>query len=153
MTYFPPPFFFWTAQISFQNLACFSTVPSHVSNHERMFRTVDACLRLDRPQLPQHLTVPPFVLGDLTPSSPSYKPWLLQSLRSLVGDQADTVLQEMVLLENSYLIGKNRILEDRNVVAYLLFLIKKKIQDGWLIIFRSHCDDDLISFTSRKWLY
>lgn len=85
---------------------CFSTVPSYVSNHERMFRTVDACLRLDRPQLPQHLTVPPFVLGDLTTSIPSDKPWLSQSLRSLVGDQADTVLQEMVVLENSYVIGK-----------------------------------------------
>ncbi|XP_073318726.1 FAST kinase domain-containing protein 2, mitochondrial [Pagrus major] len=81
-----------------------TTVPRYLSNHERMFRTVDICLRLDRPQLPQHLTVPPFVLGDPTPSSPSDKPWLLQSLRSVLRDQADTVLEEMVVVENSYLI-------------------------------------------------
>lgn len=128
---------------------CFSTVPSYVSNHERMFRTVDACLRLDRPQLPQHLTVPPFVLGDLTPSSPSDKPWLSQSLRSLVGDQADTVLQEMVVLENSYVIGKNRISEDRNLVAYLWFLVKK-IQERRLIIFCSYCDNDPNIFHLKK---
>lgn len=94
------------------NLFCFFTVPKYRRNCERMFRMVDASLRLDRPQLPQHLTVPPFVLGSPTPSSSADKLWLLQSLRSLVGDQADTVLQEMVVLENSYLIGKDRILED-----------------------------------------
>ncbi|XP_036947681.1 FAST kinase domain-containing protein 2, mitochondrial [Acanthopagrus latus] len=81
-----------------------TTVPKYRRNCERMFRMVDASLRLDRPQLPQHLTVPPFVLGSPTPSSSADKLWLLQSLRSLVGDQADTVLQEMVVLENSYLI-------------------------------------------------
>lgn len=71
-----------------------------------MFQTVDLCLRLDHPPLPSPLTVPAFLLGDPVPGSPPAKPWLSQSLRTVLEDQADATLQEMVLVEDSYLVGK-----------------------------------------------
>ncbi|XP_039998272.1 FAST kinase domain-containing protein 2, mitochondrial [Xiphias gladius] len=81
-----------------------STPSTFLQNQERMFQTVDLCLRLDRPPLPRPLAVPPSVLGDPTPRSPSVNQWLSQGLQSVLGDQADTVLQEMVMVENFYLI-------------------------------------------------
>lgn len=92
----------------------FSSAPKFLYNQERMFQTVDLCLRLDRPPLPRPLTVPPSLLGDPAPSRPSVSPLLSQGLRSVVGDQVDTVLQEMVVVENFYLIGKDRISEERS---------------------------------------
>lgn len=82
-----------------------------------MFQTVDLCLRLDRPPLPRPLAVPPSVLGDPTPRSPSVNQWLSQGLQSVLGDQADTVLQEMVMVENFYLIGKEDICDIVSAVS------------------------------------
>ncbi|XP_031148119.1 FAST kinase domain-containing protein 2, mitochondrial [Sander lucioperca] len=81
-----------------------TTAPRFLPSQERMFQTVDLCLRLERPPLPQPLTVPPSVLGDPGPSSLSVNPLLSQGLQSVLGDQADTMLQEMVVVENFYLI-------------------------------------------------
>uniref|UniRef100_A0A3Q3QLP3 RAP domain-containing protein n=1 Tax=Monopterus albus TaxID=43700 RepID=A0A3Q3QLP3_MONAL len=72
------------------------TVNSHRHN-------LDLCLRLDRPPLPRPLTVLPSVLGDPV-SFKSPPPWLLESLHSMLRDQADITLQEMVVVENFYLI-------------------------------------------------
>lgn len=69
-----------------------------------MFQTVDLCLHLDRPPLPIPLTVPSCLLGDAAPASPPARPWLSQSLQRVLEDQADTMLQEM-LMDNSYLLG------------------------------------------------
>uniref|UniRef100_A0A665TFM8 FAST kinase domains 2 n=1 Tax=Echeneis naucrates TaxID=173247 RepID=A0A665TFM8_ECHNA len=65
---------------------------------------MDLCLRLDRPPLPCPLTVPPSVLGDPTPTLAT-NPWFSQSLQSVVRDQADAVLQEMVVVEDFYLLA------------------------------------------------
>lgn len=73
-------------------------------SQERMFQMVDVCLRVDRPPLPQPLTVPASVLGDTTPSTPSVNPRLLLDLQSLLEDQAHTMLQEGVMVENFYFI-------------------------------------------------
>lgn len=70
---------------------------------------MDLCLRLDWPHLPRTLTVPSSALADAAPSSPSVNPWLLQGLQTVLGDQADEMLQESVLVENFYLIGKDHI--------------------------------------------
>lgn len=70
---------------------------------------VDVCLRVDRPPLPQPLTVPASVLGDTTPSTPSVNPRLLLDLQSLLEDQAHTMLQEGVMVENFYFIGKKNL--------------------------------------------
>lgn len=80
-----------------------STAPKLLQNQEKMFQTVDLCLRLDRPPLPRPLTVLPSVLGDPV-SFKSPPPWLLESLHSMLRDQADITLQEMVVVENFYLI-------------------------------------------------
>lgn len=76
-----------------------------------MLQTVNLCFRLDRPPLPRPLTVPPSVLGDPVPHNLSVNPWLSQGLQSVVAEQADAMLQEMVVVEN-YLIGKGVILEE-----------------------------------------
>ncbi|XP_044043972.1 FAST kinase domain-containing protein 2, mitochondrial [Siniperca chuatsi] len=80
------------------------TAPKFLHGQERMFQTVNLCLRLDHPPLLQPLSVPPSLLGDPAPSSPSANPWLSQGLQSVLGDQADTMLQEMVVVEDFYLI-------------------------------------------------
>lgn len=76
-----------------------------------MFKTVDSCLRLDRPALPMPLAIPPSLLGDPSASSLLSKPWLSHSLRGVLEEQAGTTLQEMVLVENLHLIGKDRLQE------------------------------------------
>lgn len=81
-----------------------TTGPTRLLRQERMFQTVNLCLSLDRPPLPQPLTVPKFVLGDPVASSPPANPWLLHSLRSVLQDQADTMLQELEVVESFYLI-------------------------------------------------
>uniref|UniRef100_A0A3P9JEX2 FAST kinase domains 2 n=1 Tax=Oryzias latipes TaxID=8090 RepID=A0A3P9JEX2_ORYLA len=70
---------------------------------EKMFQTVDLCLRLDRPPLPLPLSVPESVLGNPDPS-PEVNPRLSRSLRSALGDGAEAALQETVLLEKFYTI-------------------------------------------------
>ncbi|XP_035005644.1 FAST kinase domain-containing protein 2, mitochondrial [Hippoglossus stenolepis] len=83
----------------------FNTTPLKIlPSQNRMFQTIDLCLRLDRPPLPRPLTVPPSLLGDPTPCSPSVNQWLSQCLQSVLEDQADTMLQEAVMVENFYLI-------------------------------------------------
>uniref|UniRef100_A0A3Q1ILS6 RAP domain-containing protein n=2 Tax=Anabas testudineus TaxID=64144 RepID=A0A3Q1ILS6_ANATE len=81
-----------------------STGSKFQHSHDRLLRTVDLCLRLDWPHLPRTLTVPSSALADAAPSSPSVNPWLLQGLQTVLGDQADEMLQESVLVENFYLI-------------------------------------------------
>lgn len=73
-------------------------------SQERMFQTVDLCLRIDRPPLPRPLTVPTSVLGTSTLKSPSVNPWLSQGLQSVLGGGESTMLQEAVVVENFYLI-------------------------------------------------
>ncbi|TKS66337.1 FAST kinase domain-containing protein 2, mitochondrial [Collichthys lucidus] len=80
------------------------TAPKFVQNQERMFQTVNLCLRLDRPPLPTPLTVPSSILGEPTLSGPSANLWFSQSMRSVLGDQVDTVLQERVVVEDFYFI-------------------------------------------------
>ncbi|XP_034407214.1 FAST kinase domain-containing protein 2, mitochondrial [Cyclopterus lumpus] len=81
-----------------------STAPRFLPNQERMFQTVNLCLGLERPPLPGLVAVPPSLLGDPVPSSLPVNPWLSQGLQSVLADQADTTLQEMVVVENFYLI-------------------------------------------------
>lgn len=81
-----------------------STAPRFVPSQERMFKTVNSCLRLDRPPLPQPLMVPPSYLGDPVPGSPPVNLLLSQGLQSVLADQTDTMLQEMVVVENVYII-------------------------------------------------
>uniref|UniRef100_A0A672GIH0 FAST kinase domains 2 n=1 Tax=Salarias fasciatus TaxID=181472 RepID=A0A672GIH0_SALFA len=54
---------------------------------ERMFHTVELCLRLDRPPLPPSVTFPTSVTEGPAPSQSSMNPWLLEGLRSLLEDQ------------------------------------------------------------------
>lgn len=81
-----------------------NAAPRFLPSQERMFQTINVCLRLDSPPLPQPLTVPPSVLGDPVSSSLSVNPRLSQGLKCVLGDQADTMLQEMVVVENFYLL-------------------------------------------------
>lgn len=85
-----------------------SPAPRFLSNQERMFQTVDLCLRLDRPPLLVPLAIPQSLLGDPNASTLLSKPWLSHSLRGMLEEQAGTTLQEMVLVENFHLIGKDR---------------------------------------------
>ncbi|XP_071380676.1 FAST kinase domain-containing protein 2, mitochondrial [Centroberyx affinis] len=79
------------------------TIPKLLRSQERMFQTVDLCLRLDRPPLPRPLTVPPSVLGDPAPCNRSVHPRLSRALQDALGDGADGTLQEAVVVENFYL--------------------------------------------------
>lgn len=81
-----------------------TTAPKFLHSQVKMFQTVNICLRLDRHLLSRTLTVPRSLLGDLGRSSPSFNPWLSQGLQRLVGEQTDTVLQEMVEVEDFYVI-------------------------------------------------
>lgn len=76
-----------------------------------IFQMVDLCLRLDQPQLLCSLTVPLSVLGDHVPDAPSVKQWLSESLRSVVAEQPESRLQEMVVEENFIVIGKKNTLK------------------------------------------
>lgn len=86
-----------------------SPAPRFLSNQDRMFKTVDLCLRLDRPPLPVPLAIPPSLLGDPDASSLLSEPWLSHSLRAVLEEHPGTTLQEMVLVENLHLIGKERL--------------------------------------------
>ncbi|XP_053170545.1 FAST kinase domain-containing protein 2, mitochondrial [Scomber japonicus] len=82
-----------------------ATAPKYLQSQERMFQTLHLCLRLDRPVLPVPLTVPLSVLGDPISRTSSFNlPWLTQSLQSVLEDQTDTVLQEMMVEEDFYFI-------------------------------------------------
>ncbi|XP_047211635.1 FAST kinase domain-containing protein 2, mitochondrial [Girardinichthys multiradiatus] len=71
---------------------------------ERMFQRVDLCLRLDRPPLPQPLTVPSSALGNPILNSPTVNLRLSKGLQSVLADQANAALQEMLVVENFYII-------------------------------------------------
>lgn len=102
------PFFFFNFTYSVCERV--SPAPRFLSVQERMFKTVDLCLRLDRPPLPVPLAIPPSLLGGPSASTLLSKPWLSHSLRDLLEEQAGTTLQEMVLVENLHLIGKDWVL-------------------------------------------
>lgn len=72
-----------------------------LKNRERMFHTVDLCLRLDRPPLPQPLALP---ATSPAPPRSSVNPWLQEGLRILLEGQDHVVLQESVTAEDVYLI-------------------------------------------------
>ncbi|MEQ2161936.1 hypothetical protein GOODEAATRI_014838 [Goodea atripinnis] len=84
---------------------------------ERMFQRVDLCLRLDRPPLPQPLTVPSSALGNPILNSPSVNLRLSKGLQSVLADQANAALQEMLVVENFYIIGEDAALEERCLSA------------------------------------
>ncbi|KAF3706312.1 FAST kinase domain-containing protein 2, mitochondrial Precursor [Channa argus] len=71
---------------------------------EKMIANPDALTLKDLLCVLKHLTIPPSVLGDPNPSIPSVNPQLSLGLQSMLGDQADTVTQEMVVVENFYVI-------------------------------------------------
>ncbi|KAM6958421.1 FAST kinase domain-containing protein 2, mitochondrial [Tautogolabrus adspersus] len=81
-----------------------TTSPKFLQNQSRLFRMVDLCLRLDRPALPRPLTVPSSFLGDSAPVRPSINPELSLCLRDVLGDEADRILEEKVVVENVYFI-------------------------------------------------
>ncbi|KAK5874995.1 hypothetical protein CesoFtcFv8_027531 [Champsocephalus esox] len=81
-----------------------STDPKYLVNQERMFQTVNLCLHLEQPVLPRPLTVPPTVLGAPVLESRAVIPELSQCLQSMMQDQANTTLQERVLLLGFYFI-------------------------------------------------
>ncbi|XP_054915479.1 FAST kinase domain-containing protein 2, mitochondrial isoform X2 [Poeciliopsis prolifica] len=76
---------------------------SFTKSKEKMFQRVDICLRLDCPPLPQPLIVPLSVLGNPTPYQ-LVNPLLSKSLQRVVADQANASLQEMLVVENFYII-------------------------------------------------
>ncbi|KAM6893929.1 FAST kinase domain-containing protein 2, mitochondrial [Xenentodon cancila] len=78
-------------------------VSKHAKSREKMFQMVDLCLRLDRPPLPQPLSVPVSVLRNQSPGSLPINLKLSEGLQHVLEDQPDTTLQEMVV-ENSYVI-------------------------------------------------
>lgn len=92
------------------NVLRFSSASKFLKSREKMFQMVDSCLRLDRPPLPRPLSVPASVLENQSPSSPSVNLQLSESLQRVLEDQANTTLQEMVVVENSYVIGDKGIL-------------------------------------------
>ncbi|KAM7375115.1 hypothetical protein PAMA_014277 [Pampus argenteus] len=81
-----------------------TTAPKFLPRQERMFQTLHLCLRLDRPALPLPLTVPPSVLGSSFSTGSSANPHLSQALQSMLVDEADTQLQEMIMVENFYFV-------------------------------------------------
>lgn len=81
-----------------------TTVPRFLPYQERKFQVVDLCLRLDRPPLPQHLTVPRSVLGDPEPINPLFNDLILEDLQRIVDEEGWT-LQERVVVEDIYVIG------------------------------------------------
>lgn len=102
-------FFYHSSSLIHLNFLYFSAAPKYLQSQERMFQTLHLCLRLDRPVLPVPLTVPLSVLGDPISRTSSFNlPWLTQSLQRVLEDQTDTVLQEMMVEEDFYFIGKER---------------------------------------------
>lgn len=116
-------FYFTSHNYIHLNFLYFSSAPKFLHSQVKMFQTVNICLRLDRHLLSRTLTVPRSLLGDLGRSSPSFNPWLSQGLQRLVGEQTDTVLQEMVEVEDFYVIGKDRARsEDKQTNLFLVLL-------------------------------
>nr|XP_020509587.1 FAST kinase domain-containing protein 2, mitochondrial [Labrus bergylta] len=80
------------------------TSPKFLENQSRLLWMLDLCLRLDRPALSRPLTVPSSSLVDYTPVHPSINSVLSLCLRDVLGDEADTILEEEVVVENMYFI-------------------------------------------------
>ncbi|XP_077368460.1 FAST kinase domain-containing protein 2, mitochondrial isoform X2 [Festucalex cinctus] len=77
----------------------------HLRKQERMFQTVHLCLHLDRPVLPQPLSVPATMLGEATSSSTRpVSQHLSQLLQRVLSTQADVEIQEMAVVEDFYFI-------------------------------------------------
>ncbi|XP_077407771.1 FAST kinase domain-containing protein 2, mitochondrial isoform X2 [Vanacampus margaritifer] len=81
-----------------------SRAPNYLMKQEKMFQTVHLCLHLDQPVLPQPLSVPATMLGEVTSSTPPVNQRLSQLLQRVLSTQADVSLQEMVVVENFYVI-------------------------------------------------
>lgn len=81
-----------------------TTAPRFLSFQEKRFQVVDLCLRLDRPPLPQPLTVPRSVLGDPAPINPLFNDLILVDLQRIV-DKEGWTLQEKVEVEDIYVIA------------------------------------------------
>ncbi|XP_061745725.1 FAST kinase domain-containing protein 2, mitochondrial [Nerophis ophidion] len=77
---------------------------NELRRQKNMFQMVHMCLHLDQPVLPQPLSVPPSMLGDVTLSDPPPKHQLLQLLQQVLCDQADAAVQEKVVVENFYFV-------------------------------------------------
>lgn len=110
----------------------FLLAPRNLQNQEKMLRTIDLCIRLEAPALHVPLIFPSFPLEERAPScEPTAKPWLFQSLKSLLEEQENAILQEMLLVENFYLLGKVRF---STWVMYLVLILslqlfqKRKVQ-------------------------
>ncbi|XP_061659958.1 FAST kinase domain-containing protein 2, mitochondrial isoform X2 [Syngnathoides biaculeatus] len=71
---------------------------------EQMFQTVHLCLHLDQHFLPRPLSVPAHMQGVVRCSAPPANQRFLQLLQRTLSDQADIVLEEMVVVENLYFI-------------------------------------------------
>lgn len=80
-----------------------TTGPRFLSYQEKKFQVVDLCLRLDRPPLPQPLTVPRSVLGNPMPINPLFSDLILMDLQRIVDEEGWT-LQEKVEVEDIYVI-------------------------------------------------
>ncbi|CAJ1086924.1 FAST kinase domain-containing protein 2%2C mitochondrial isoform X1 [Xyrichtys novacula] len=81
-----------------------TTTPKSLRHQDMKLRLVDMCLRLDRPPLPQPLTVPSSDQEDSSVISSSENPVLSQLLQEMFGDQEDRLLQQAVVEENFYVI-------------------------------------------------
>ncbi|XP_041637904.1 FAST kinase domain-containing protein 2, mitochondrial isoform X2 [Cheilinus undulatus] len=75
-----------------------------LQKQDTFLRMMDLCLRLDRPSLRQPLTDLSSVLGESRQDPTPINPLLSQSLRDMLGEQADGLLQEGVIVENFYFI-------------------------------------------------
>lgn len=71
-----------------------------------MLQVVDLCLRLEDPALPKPLAVPHLLLGDPDATAQPPRPWLSQSLQSVMEERPDAVLEEAVVVEKFHFIGK-----------------------------------------------
>ncbi|XP_074520281.1 FAST kinase domain-containing protein 2, mitochondrial [Halichoeres trimaculatus] len=81
-----------------------SPSPKLLMIQDNLLRTVDLCLRLDHPPLPQPLAVPSSALGDSTFAHRATTWFLSQCLQEVMEEQAGAELQEGVLVENFYFI-------------------------------------------------
>uniref|UniRef100_A0A3Q3BAC0 FAST kinase domains 2 n=1 Tax=Kryptolebias marmoratus TaxID=37003 RepID=A0A3Q3BAC0_KRYMA len=76
-----------------------SVLEDNLKVRDKMFWRLDICLRLDRPPLPRPLSVPASLLEQPTSGGRAVNLRLSTSLQSL---QANTELQEMMVVENFY---------------------------------------------------
>ncbi|XP_061654951.1 FAST kinase domain-containing protein 2, mitochondrial [Phyllopteryx taeniolatus] len=81
-----------------------SRAVKYLRKQEQMFQTLHLCLHLDQPVLPRPLSVPAPMLGEVRCGGPPANQRLSQLLQRVLSDQANVVLEEMVVVENLYFI-------------------------------------------------